>query len=599
MKKLGLGYENYKEFIDEDMYYVDKTLFIRDLIERGGKVNLFTRPRRFGKTLTISMLKTFFEEELDRDGSPVDNHRYFEGMKINDCDERIMSKMGRYPVIRLSLKSAKQRNFYTAFMMLRDEIRDEYSRHDYVLNSPAMTEDDRNIFRSILSCSTEWEKKTKELKSKEEEKRALEIEAARFSRAIKLLSDFLKRYHGRGVVILIDEYDVPLENSFLCGFYDEMLMFLRSMFESALKTNDSLELAVITGCLRISKESIFTGLNNLVVNSILTPDFGEYFGFTDDEVREMLDAYGLADKYEEVQHWYDGYLFGDKNVYNPWSATQYVSDHIGSGRDYYPVSYWANTSSNSIVRKLVERADDAAKKEIEQLIEGGSIEKPVHEDITYEEIYRSQDNLWNFMFFTGYLKCVHKRYEEDKKTIFASLKIPNGETEYIYREKIINWFKEEVIDKSDRSALFKALKEGDAATLEQEINRLLQLSISYMDSLENFYHGFMVGILLGGEGYTVQSNRESGNGRSDILIKPVDPFDRAFVIELKTVKLHGKNRRICMELMDEAADDALNQIEDRNYMDALEEDGYPETGRYGISFFGKRCRVHYRKGYPK
>ena len=596
MKKIGIGYEDYKDFTKEKMYYVDKTLLIRDIVDKGGKTTLFTRPRRFGKTLALSMLRTFFELEYDRDGNTIDNRRYFEGMRIMEAGDEILSMMGQYPVINLSLKSAKQSDFYNAFTMLRREIMGEYDRHGYLAESELLAEGDKKTFRELRWGELDWEEKRRSFKDKEEYDTEFRNEVGRYATSLKILSELLKKHHNKNVIILIDEYDVPLENSWFRGFYDEMVDFIRSLFESALKTNNALERSVVTGCLRISKESIFTGLNNLVINSILTPDFGEYFGFTDDEVKAMLDSYGLPDKYEEVRDWYNGYLFGDKNVYNPWSTVLYISDHIGSNRNYFPVSYWANTSSNSIVRELVERADDETKKELERLIEGGSIEKPVHEDITYGEIYTEQDNLWNFMFFTGYLRLTGERIEGEKR--YCTMVIPNRETRYIYSEKIRSWFKLEVVDKTDRSALFNALKQGDAETLEQEINKLLRRSVSYMDSYENFYHGFMTGILLGGDGYTVKSNRESVDGRSDILIRPVDIFDRAFVIELKTVKPEHKKQKITMEMMDLAAEEALKQIVDRNYMEALEEDGYPEAGRYGISFFGKRCRVHYAQGYP-
>ena len=358
-------------------------------------------------------------------------------------------------------------------------------------------------------------------------------------------------------------------------------------------TNTALEFAVITGRLRISRESIFTRLNNLSIVSILTPDYGEYFGFTDKEVREALDYYSLPDKYEEVRNRYNGYIFGNSNVYNPWSVIMYLRDHIGANRDYFPVSYWANTSSNSIVRDLIERADGDTKAEIEKLIRWGSIEKPVHEDITYGEIYKEQDNLWNFMFFTGYLKIISQRFEND--VLYATMVIPNRETRYIYSQKIMGWFRQEIVQKSDREPLFDALKSGDAPGLEREINRLLAPSISYMDSYESFYHGFMVGILSGSYEYTVKSNRESGNGRSDILVKPMDIFEKAFVIELKTVKQNGKTP-VTREIMDASADKAIKQIDDRSYADALLEDGYGNIGRYGISFFRKNCRVHYKDG---
>ena len=565
LKPLPIGVESFEKIIKNDCFYVDKTLFIKELIDKKGDVNLFTRPRRFGKTLTLDMLRCFFGEGQDPS--------LFKGLKIMEAGEKYTSMMGQFPVIFLTLKSAKTGDEKSAFEALKDEIAGEFRRHSYLLDSDSLVEQDKTDFARF---------------------RDRKPEPKEYRNSIKFLSECIKEATGKNSIILIDEYDVPLESSFYKGYYDNMVDFIRSLFEGALKTNSCLEFAVITGCLRISKESIFTGLNNFSIVSILTPDFGEYFGFTDEEVQDVLSYYGLSDKYDEVRDWYNGYIFGNSNVYNPWSTIMYLRDHIGADRDYFPVSYWANTSSNSIVRDLVERADRDTKGEIEKLIEGGSIEKPVHEDITYGEIYKKRDNLWNVLFFTGYLKIVSRRFENDR--IYASLVIPNRETRYIYSEKILNWFKEELVDKSDRSILFDAMKRGDAEGFEREINKLLEPSISYMDTYENFYHGFMVGILTGSQEYSVKSNRESGNGRSDILLRTEDVFEKAFVIELKTVKHEGK-KPITMEMMDRTAAEAIQQIDDNSYADALLEDGYGNIGRYGISFFKKRCRVHYKDGY--
>ncbi len=565
LKPLPIGVEFFHEFKKNDYYYVDKTLFIKELLDKKGMVNCFTRPRRFGKTLTLDMLRCFFEEGTD----PA----LFEGLKIMEAGEKYTSMMGKYPVIFLTLKSAKTGDEKSAFEMLKSDIAREFDRHKDILKSDALSEENRADFL-----------KYKERKPEPEEYRG----------SLKFLCECIKEATGKKTIILIDEYDVPLESSFYDGYYDHMVSFIRSLFEGALKTNTALEFAVITGCLRISKESIFTGLNNLSIVSIITPEYGEYFGFTDEEVQDMLEYYSLSDKYEEVRNWYNGYIFGESNVYNPWSAIMYLRDHIGANRDYFPVSYWANTSSNSIVKDLIERADSDTKGEIERLIEGGSIEKPVHEDITYGEIYDKQDNLWNFMFFTGYLKKISQRFESDK--IYATLVIPNRETRYIYSEKIINWFKIDIINKADRTPLFTAMRNGDAEGFEQEINKLLAPSISYMDCYENFYHGFMVGILTGSDGYMVKSNRESGSGRSDILMTTGDVFEKAFVIELKTVKREGK-RPVTMEMLDAAAEEAIKQIDDNAYTDALLEEGFGNIGRYGISFYKKRCRVHYKDGY--
>ena len=330
MKKLGIGYENYKEFIDGNMYYVDKTLLIRDILDKGGKVTLFTRPRRFGKTLALSMLRTFFEAEYDREGNAIDKSRYFEGMKIMDAGGEVLAKMGQYPVIKLSLKSAKQPDFYGAFMKLREEIIDEFSRHYYLSSSANISEETKKDFLELLKGKSIWSEKERKFSSNEEKSEGFREEVSKYATALKTLSTCLKLHHGKNVVVLLDEYDVPLENAYYSGFYTEMVGFIRSLFESVLKTNDALELAVITGCLRISKESIFTGLNNLQTDSVRGRDFGEYFGFTQEETEEMLKAYDLSDNVDIVRDWYDGYLFGEANVYNPWSVIMYISQHRGA-----------------------------------------------------------------------------------------------------------------------------------------------------------------------------------------------------------------------------------------------------------------------------
>ena len=398
MKKIGIGYENYKEFIDDDLYYIDKTLLIRDIIEFGGKVTLFTRPRRFGKTLALSMLRTFFELEYDRKGNIIDNEKYFDGKKIMNASPVILEKMGKYPVINLSLKSAKQPDFKTSFIKMREDIVSEVRRHDYLLKSENLSDEERLELKELI--------KPLEISMLRDDD-VFEEERGRFNTSLKLLSLCLKKHHGENVIILLDEYDVPLENAYYSGFYDEMVGFVRSLFESALKTNDALEFAVVTGCLRISKESIFTGMNNLEINSIRDFRFDEAFGFTQEEVSQMLLDYGIADRENEAKDWYDGYLFGEKEIYNPWSIIKYVSG-ITSGKKF-PEPYWANTSSNLIIKDMVYNADDDMKQELDTLISGGSIEKKIHEDITYADIHENEDNLWNFPFFTGYMKKVSER----------------------------------------------------------------------------------------------------------------------------------------------------------------------------------------------
>ncbi|MBQ8946690.1 MAG: AAA family ATPase, partial [Lachnospiraceae bacterium] len=504
MKKIGIGYEDYKRFIDEDMYYVDKTMLINDVINKGGEVTLFTRPRRFGKSLALSMLRTFFELEYDRDGNPVDKKRYFEGKRIMGASDETLSMMGKYPVIKLSLKSAKQPNFREAALQLRDEIVWEFDRHNYLKDSDKLSETENQSFKELLSPQ-----KRDELIDEKDYRKEID----RYATAIKTLSICLKKYHDRNVIILIDEYDVPLENSYYEGFYKEMVSFIRSLFESALKTNDALEFGVVTGCLRISKESIFTGLNHLKINSVLDDTFSEGFGFTEQETERMLIDYGLEANIPEVKEWYNGYLFGDTQIYNPWSVISYVDSIVNDGRKF-PRPFWANTSSNQIIRDMIWHADEAMKQELDVLIKGGTIEKQIHEDITYDDIHESEDNLWNFLFFTGYMKKVSERRED--KYIYLTMKIPNAEIACIYESQIRGWFDKQVKD-TDRGVLNKAVLDGDTEGIENYVSGLLARTISVFDSDESFYHGFFLSLLYNVPNYSPRSNREEGDGRPDIV----------------------------------------------------------------------------------
>ena len=567
MKKLGIGYENYKEFIDGNMYYVDKTLLIRDILDKGGKVTLFTRPRRFGKTLALSMLRTFFEAEYDREGNAIDKSRYFEGMKIMDAGGEVLAKMGQYPVIKLSLKSAKQPDFYGAFMKLREEIIDEFSRHYYLSSSANISEETKKDFLELLKGKSIWSEKERKFSSNEEKSEGFREEVSKYATALKTLSTCLKLHHGKNVVVLLDEYDVPLENAYYSGFYTEMVGFIRSLFESVLKTNDALELAVITGCLRISKESIFTGLNNLQTDSVRGRDFGEYFGFTQEETEEMLKAYDLSDNVDIVRDWYDGYLFGEANVYNPWSVIMYISQHRGAP-ERLAEPYWSNTSSNSVIRDMINRADDETKNELESLIEGGTIEKQIHEDITYEDIDKSADNLWNFLFFTGYLREVSERPDGDD--ILAALRIPNREIRSIYSNHIKGWF-DKTIKSLDNTAFHTAVLQRDTEGMKDILSALLKKSISTFDSLESFYHGYLLSMLTGIKDYTAKSNREEGDGRP------------AYIFEIKVRKRYSE--------MQNGLEEALTQIRQKKYEDGILDDGYIGAVSYGLCFCRKACIV--------
>ncbi|MBQ6886208.1 MAG: AAA family ATPase [Lachnospiraceae bacterium] len=559
-KPLPVGVDNFEMLVTNGYYFIDKTKLIQELLDKKGLVTLFTRPRRFGKTLNMSMLQYFFEDARDRNSVKHDNAYLFEGLQIMQAGEKYLSHMGQYPVINLSLKSGKQPDFKMSYEALREEIAREYTRHDFVCQGNALLSNEKEKYIRILEQTGE---------------------RGEYNTSLQFLSQCLEKYYGKKAIILVDEYDVPLENAFMRGFYNEMIDFIRSLFESALKTNSSLEFAVITGCLRISKESIFTGMNNLEMISILNKNYDEYFGFTGEEVRKICADYKLEHKYDLMKQWYDGYVFGRANIYNPWSIIRFIKD-LKADEDEFPSSYWANTSSNSIVRKMIERADEDTKEEIEALIEGKSIEKPIHEDITYDEVYKTMDNLWNFMFFTGYFKKVSERMDDKTKQLFIELMIPNEEVKYIFRTKILSWFQEK-IEERDLSLLYTALVNKDVLVFEEELNALLLETISFNDAYESFYHGFVAGALSKMKGYIVKSNREGGSGRSDLFVKPVTRRKAAFVIEFKVAKNFDD--------LEKMADEAIRQIEERNYATELHDDGYREVIKYGIAFFGKDCLI--------
>ena len=560
-KKISIGMEDFKEIIDKNGYFVDKTLMIRELIESNAKVTLFTRPRRFGKTLNQSMIRRFFEDEINERGEKNDNGYLFDGLAVSRCGEDILRHQQQYPVISLSLKSAKQPDFDTAYGNICREIADEFRRHRYVLEAGKLDEDQVDVFRDIMSGKAKY---------------------ADCCRALEVLSESLAVCHGRNTIILIDEYDVPLENAYVQGFYDEMIGFIRSLFESVLKTNPHLEKGIITGCLRISRESIFTGLNNLEVHSILSSYCSDKFGFREDEVQDMLAYYDLADKYPELKEWYDGYRFGKTEIYNPWSILNYIR-FVKEDPDTLPKPYWSNTSSNSIVREMVDDADEDTRRELEILMDGGTIEKPVHEDITYGDIHESMDNLWNFLFFTGYLKSGKQR--SDGENIYLELSVPNTEVKTIYRQSIVTWF-DKKIKATDRSPLIRALEEGDCETAEDFISTQLMDTISYFDYAESYYHGFMTGLLSGAGSYSVISNRESGTGRPDIVMTEKKFMGRAMILELKISDTFRDMEKKCAE--------GLEQIEKQQYAVPLENDGYQEIMKYAVCFFKKGCMI--RKG---
>lgn len=558
-KPLPIGVDDFKKVITNDFYYVDKTNFIKELLDLKGEVNLFTRPRRFGKTLNISMLQYFFEDT----GNPAENaanRQLFEGLHIMQAGEDYLCHMGQYPVINLTLKSAKQRTFDSAYYKLKEEIAGEFKRHSAVLDGNVLSEDEKALFREIANRTAGYDE---------------------YSGSLRFLSSCLFKAAGKPVIILIDEYDVPLENAWFSGFYEEMVSFIRSLFESALKTNKFLYFSVITGCLRISKESIFTGLNHLRMISVLDRKYSEHFGFTHSEVENMVAYYGHEGRYEDVEKWYDGYTFGNTKVYNPWSVI-YFMDDLNAYEAAFPRPYWVNTSSSDIIRNMIARSNRETKDQIEALINGGSIEFAVREEITYADIDENGDNLWNFLYFTGYLTKADERMEG--REIILTAVIPNDELKSVYERVILSWF-EENISKRDFHDLYQAMEVGDAEKMGAIIGEQLLSTISFYDSAENFYHGFLAGILSQSNQYRVKSNRESGNGRSDLVVKHVSLRGKAFILEVKVSE--------SIDQLEEDAMKAVRQIKEKRYMEELRTEGYRRISCYGIAFYRKDCEVRY------
>lgn len=552
-KRIPIGYEDFKQLIDSGFYYVDKSMLIYELLHSGGQNNLITRPRRFGKTLNFSMLKYFF------DINEKDNAYLFDELKISEYYEELDMYRNTHPVITLSLKCAKQGNYREALRGLKYEIQRQFINNKFILDSDKLADEYKDEYKKILSMD----------------------EDAVWSNSIQLLSICLKQYYGTKTIILIDEYDVPLEDAYFSGYYDEMVRFIRSLFESALKTNSALEFSVITGCLRISKESIFTGLNNLAVNSILSNKYSESFGFVQYEVDELMEYYNIEEKSQLMKKWYDGYLFGKSEVYNPWSVLNQVKEW-SEDKDISAIPWWTNTSSNNIIRTLVSQADNETKDIIENLIHGGSVETVLKETVTYGDLTENNENIWSFLFFTGYLKIkeIVKTGEVIGEPTIYSLVIPNLEIKSCYTDIIIQYF--EIYKKAiNKDNLYKALLGRNAQDFAEQITDLLRKTISYYDSTESFYHGLISGLLSGNVYYKVESNRETGDGRSDLALYQQDVAQNAVILEFKVC---GKN-----ETADEAAKRALKQINDRDYASKAREDGYKNIIKYGVAFKGKMC----------
>ena len=562
-KALPIGVDNFEKLIQEGYCYIDKTLLIQELLDLKGEVNLFTRPRRFGKTLNLSMLRYFFEDTGNAEKN-AENRELFRGLKIMEAGKAYVGQMGMYPVLNLTLKSAKQKSLENAYFMIQSEIASEFDRHREILEGG----------KERLTTK-EYEQYLEIADEKADEKQV--------RGALKLFSRCMFKVTGKKTVLLIDEYDVPLENAYFEGFYREMVDFIRSLFESVLKTNEYLQFAVITGCLRVSKESIFTGLNHLNIISVLDKKYSEHFGFTEPEVMKIMSYYGVESRFPAMKEWYDGYTFGNTEVYNPWSVIKFLYDLIAD-LNAFPHPYWINTSSNDIIKDMIAGADRETKMQIEMLLSGGTLDIQVHEEVTYEDMRSRGENLWNFLYFTGYLTKKSEYFRES--SIYLQARIPNTEVKTIYQNTILGWFRQKIA-KQDFRDLYRAMEEGNAEKMGEILNEQLFSTISFYDSAENFYHGFLAGILSQSQNYIVKSNRESGNGRNDISVKSPSLRGRSFILELKVSK--------DIDALEADAERALQQIYDKKYMDELRSEGYKKIDCYGISFYRKDCEVRFGK----
>lgn len=561
VKRLPIGIEFFDEMIKNQYYYVDKTGMISELLRSGGKVTLFTRPRRFGKSLNMSMLKNFFSLQGDK--------RIFNELQISRDKQVCEEYMGKFPVISISLKSVDGFAYRNAYEMLCATIGNEAMKFQYLMDSTKLTDREKEQYGLLIKGG---------------DRIPFEMDEVTLTGSLKTLSLLLEKHHGKQTVLLIDEYDVPLSKASEHGYYKEMAMLIRKLFEQVLKTNESLKLAVLTGCMRISKESIFTGLNNFEVLSVADVRFDEYFGFTDQEVRKLLEYYHLSDKYQQVKKWYDGYQFGNVEVYCPWDVMNYCVTLLADP-NAEPQNYWINTSSNEAVRRFIRESDNSGtiRREIEGLVAGECIIKELHQELTYEDMYQTVDNIWSVLFTTGYLT----QRGRSEGNIFR-LAIPNREIRNIFTTQIMQLFRENV--KKDGELLNRfceALENGNTESAEKCFGEYLRKTISIRDTSvrkemkENFYHGVLLGILGSKENWIVRSNRESGEGYSDILIE-TDDTAMGIVIEMKYAE-DGN--------LQKAAEKALKQIESKQYEEALYDEGIEQILRYGIACYKKRCKI--------
>lgn len=563
--KLPVGIDDFRKLRESHFYYVDKTRLIEQLLLNWSEVTLFTRPRRFGKTLNMSMLKSFFDIGTDK--------ALFDGLYISGNKELCDEYMGKYPVIFLSLKGVEGLTYEEAFEAFVRIMGKEVNRVSFLADSDKLTQIEREQYKGLTIIKNG----------------RLAFDKEKLISSLQLLSQLLYKHYGKRTVILIDEYDVPLDKAFQNGYYNEMVSLIRGLFGQALKTNEFLQFAVLTGCLRISKESIFTGLNNFKVMSITDSRFDEQFGFTDSEVKKLLSDYGMDSHFNEVKEWYDGYHFGRADVYCPWDVINHA-DHLRDDGDAKPQTYWINSSGNSLVRRLINRADSSTKDEIERLIAGEAIEKVIRQDLTYDEIENSIDNIWSVLFTTGYLTKIGEVKLPDSESYAYMLVIPNKEVREVFVLQIQEWFKAVVANDNDAMKLLsKAILDKDEEILARQLNIVMGRMISILDTKapddmkENFYHGLLLGLLRGSNpDWLIKSNRESGDGFSDILIKPENP-DLGIVIEVKYAKE--------FKGLDAACDAAMAQIKQKRYDETLRDEGRCDILAYGIAFCRKRCRV--------
>ena len=550
--KLPVGIDDFKKIREAGFYYVDKTKLIEQLLQSWGEVTLFTRPRRFGKTLNMSMLKSFFEIGAEKS--------LFQGLYISEKEKLCAEYMGKYPVIFLSLKGVEGLHFADAQKMLMTIINNEVRRHYYLKTSDKLTVEDRKQFEKMLLN-----------------------EDVNLVDSLRLLSQLLYLHYDQKVVILIDEYDVPLDKAFKNGYYQEMVSLIRGLFGQALKTNEFLQFAVLTGCLRVSKESIFTGLNNFEINSIVDIEHEEGFGFTDAEVMQMLKYYHCTNRYSDIKEWYDGYHFGNADIYCPWDVINFVKKLL-TDSNAKPSAFWINSSGNNLVKLFVDKADQSTKDEIERLVAGKSVTKRIRLDLTYDEIENSIDNVWSVLFTTGYLTNIG-----NPESGVYELVIPNREVHEVFVLQIQEWFQRSVAKEESMPEFSKAILNADAGELQKQLNVIMSRMISVLDikareeQKENFYHGLLLGLLRGSNpDWLIKSNRESGDGYSDILIEPENP-DAGIIIEVKyAASISG---------LDKACENAMAQIKNRRYDETLRENGRCDILAYGIAFHKKRCRV--------